>query len=50
MTHVTGRTGSPYTLVLTKMPALFTRAAAERKAWAADLGRLRPPKRAARPR
>lgn len=39
--HVTRRTGSPYTLVLTKTRALFTRNAAERATWARDLAWLR---------
>jgi hypothetical protein len=41
ITHVTRRMGSPYTLVLTKTRALFTRDAAERAAWARDLAWLR---------
>ncbi len=39
--HVTRRTGSPYTLVLTKTRALFTAEAAERATWARDLVWLR---------
>lgn len=39
--HVTRRTGSPYTLVLTKTRALFTADAAERATWARDLAWLR---------
>jgi hypothetical protein len=35
--HETLRSGSPYTLVLTKTKELFDRAAAERTSWAADL-------------
>lgn len=35
--HETERTGRPYSLVLRKTPALFERAAAERKAWEKDL-------------
>lgn len=50
VTHVTRRTGRPYTLVLTKTPALFTRDAAARKTWAADLAWLRSSARPARPR
>ena len=41
VTHVTRRVGSPYTLVLTKTRALFTRDAAERATWAHDLAWLR---------
>jgi hypothetical protein len=41
VTHVTRRVGSPYTLVLTKTRALFTRDAAERATWARDLAWLR---------
>ena len=48
VTHVTRRTGSPYTLVLTKTRALFTRDAAERATWMRDLAWLR--ERAKRPR
>ncbi len=40
VTHVTRRVGSPYVLVLTKTEALFTREAAERKAWTSDLAWL----------
>jgi hypothetical protein len=35
--HRTRRSGSPFTLVLEKMDALFVRAAAERRRWRADL-------------
>jgi hypothetical protein len=49
VTHVTRRTGSPYTLVLTKTRALFTRDATERATWMRDLAWLRdnakPPRR-----
>jgi hypothetical protein len=38
--HVTRRTGSPYTLVLTKTRALFTRDASERATWVRDLAWL----------
>ena len=41
VTHVTRRTGSPYTLVLTKTRALFTRDATERATWTRDLAWLR---------
>jgi hypothetical protein len=41
VTHVTRRTGSPYTLVLTKTRALFTRDATERATWMRDLAWLR---------
>ncbi len=41
VTHVTRRTGSPYTLVLTKTQALFTRDAAERETWVHALAWLR---------
>jgi hypothetical protein len=41
ITHVTRRVGSPFTLVLTKTRALFTRDVAERATWARDLARLR---------
>jgi hypothetical protein len=41
VTHVTRRVGSPYTLVLTKTRALFTRDAAERATWVRDLAWLR---------
>jgi hypothetical protein len=41
VTHATRRIGSPYTLVLTKTRALFTRDAAERATWARDLAWLR---------
>lgn len=41
VTHVTRRTGSPFTLVLTKTRALLTRDADERKTWARDLEWLR---------
>lgn len=37
VTHVTRRTGSPFTLVLTKTRALFTRDATERATWMRDL-------------
>jgi len=40
VTHVTRRTGSPYTLVLTKTRALFTRDATERATWMRDLAWL----------
>jgi hypothetical protein len=40
VTHVTRRTGSPYTLVLTKTQALFTRDATERATWMRDLAWL----------
>jgi hypothetical protein len=40
VTHVTRRVGSPYTLVLTKTKALFSRATAERAAWSRDLAWL----------
>ena len=39
--HETRRTGSPYTLVLTKTRELFEREAAERERWRADLDWLR---------
>jgi hypothetical protein len=60
VTHQTRRTGSPYTLVLCKTPALFARDAAERKVAAGDLAwlnktarsfapaRQRPPQRSSR--
>jgi hypothetical protein len=35
--HVTQRSGRPYTLVLTKTDAVFTRDASERKAWKGEL-------------
>ena len=35
--HSTRRTGSPYTLVLTKLPALFERERQQRRAWEAEL-------------
>jgi hypothetical protein len=41
LTHVTRRVGSPFTLVLTKTRALFTRDAAERATWARDLAWMR---------
>jgi hypothetical protein len=41
ITHVTRRTGSPYTLVLTKTRALLTRDATERANWTRDLAWLR---------
>ncbi|MGE0385677.1 MAG: 2OG-Fe(II) oxygenase [Gammaproteobacteria bacterium] len=41
MSHMTRRTGSPYTLVLEKTADLFTREAAERKRLRADLAWLR---------
>lgn len=48
VTHTTRRTGSPYTLVLTKTSAVFERDAAERAAWQRGLdalqGRLAPPR------
>ncbi len=37
VSHQTHRSGSPYTLVLTKLPALHAREAEERKAWQDDL-------------
>ena len=37
LAHQTRRTGSPYTLVLTKREALFERDAAQRKRWLKDL-------------
>lgn len=37
VTHETRRSGSPYTLVLTKTRALFERDRAQRKRWKADL-------------
>jgi hypothetical protein len=40
VTHVTRRVGRPYTLVLTKTKALFTREAAEREIWTRDLAWL----------
>ena len=40
VTHVTRRTGSPYTLVLTKTRALFTHDATERATWTRDLAWL----------
>jgi len=40
VTHETRRTGSPYTLVLTKTRALFTRDATERATWMRDLAWL----------
>ena len=46
VTHTTRRTGSPYTLVLTKTSAVFERDAAERAAWQRGLDALkgkRPP-------
>jgi len=39
--HETRRTGRPYTLVLTRPPALFEREAAERRVWKRDLEWLR---------
>ena len=48
VTHTTRRTGSPYTLVLTKTSAVFERDAAERAAWQRGLdalnGKLAPPR------
>jgi len=41
VTHVTRRTGSPFTLVLTKTRALFTRDATERATWMRGLASLR---------
>jgi hypothetical protein len=41
VSHVIRRVGSPYTLVLTKTRALFTRDVAERATWARDLAWLR---------
>jgi hypothetical protein len=41
VTHQTRRTGSPYTLVLAKTPALFTREATERKTRSSDLAWLK---------
>lgn len=41
VSHQTRRVGRPYTLVLTKTPALFAREASERKTWASDLAWLR---------
>lgn len=41
VTHVTRRVGSPYTLVLSKTRASYTRDAAERATWARDLAWLR---------
>jgi hypothetical protein len=38
--HVTHRQGRPYTLVLTKSPALLEREAAQRKAWKAQLRQM----------
>jgi hypothetical protein len=40
VSHVTRRAGSPYTLVLTKTRALFTRDATEHAAWMRDLAWL----------
>ena len=40
VTHVTTRSGRPYTLVLTKKPSIFDHAAAERKEWEEALRRL----------
>jgi hypothetical protein len=37
VTHVTRRTGRPFTLVLVKTDALFDREAKERKLWQRDL-------------
>ena len=41
VTLVTRRTGRPYTLVLTKTRALFTRDAATRQGWSRDLAWLK---------
>jgi hypothetical protein len=49
--HETRRSGSPYTLVLTKTKALFEREAALRRAWQADfdwLARMPSPRRPGR--
>ncbi len=35
--HTTRRTGSPYTLMLSKMTALFEREARDRRSWQTDL-------------
>ncbi|HWS67781.1 MAG TPA: hypothetical protein VN325_33845 [Steroidobacteraceae bacterium] len=37
VTHTTRRTGSPFTLVLTKTAAVFERDAAERQSWQQEL-------------
>lgn len=54
VTHTTRRTGSPYTLVLTKTSAVFERDAAERAAWQRALdtlkGKLSAPARRGAPR
>ncbi len=44
--HTTRRSGSPYTLMLTKTKALFKREAAERRDWASSLRWLRKTARA----
>jgi len=41
VSHVTRRTGRPFTLVLEKTDAVFTRDAAERRSWESDLKWLR---------
>src|SRR6266545_1446104 len=46
VTHVTRRSGRPYTLVLTKTEALFQREAIERRSFAADLAWLTKERRA----
>ncbi|MGH9389741.1 MAG: 2OG-Fe(II) oxygenase, partial [Vicinamibacteria bacterium] len=45
VTHETRRSGSPYTLVLTKTKALFERERAKRKAWESDLDWLNKERR-----
>jgi hypothetical protein len=50
VTHTTQRTGSPYTLVLTKTSAVFERAAAERAAWQRGLDMLNGKEAQPRPR
>ena len=37
VSHVTRRTGRPFTLVLEKTDAVFTRDAVERRSWESDL-------------
>jgi hypothetical protein len=46
VTHTTRRSGSPYTLVLEKTPALFEREKKEREAWEAGLAWLTRTKKA----
>ena len=41
VSHVTRRTGRPFTLVLEKTDAVFTRDTAELRSWESDLNWLR---------